>query len=228
MATTLFAGAARTRAAAAVLHASSPALLTQQRRSLHNRIPAPPIPSPTAFVPDAPTFLSLIGRNLATHASKIPTWEALFSLTSAQLRDVGVEPPRARRYLLRWREKFRRGEFGPGGDAGAVEGGRAVVRVVEVPVAPGDRATMATATMEGGMRKVALNGGEVVRGVRVKGAQTVVGRQVVPVKGERGAGVIAVREGLWEVRRGRKIDGGERRQAEVRAKRRGEERKAQR
>ena len=74
------------------------------------------IPSPTPFVPDAQTFLSLIGRNLSQHAARIPSWEALFSLTSKQLRELGVEPARSRRYLLRWREKFRNGDYGVGGD----------------------------------------------------------------------------------------------------------------
>jgi hypothetical protein len=36
---------------------------------------------------------------------------------------------------------------------------------------------------------------------------------------------IKVKEGLWEERRGHKVDGGERRKAEVRFKRRSEERK---
>ncbi|KAL2375662.1 hypothetical protein RJ035_008355, partial [Blastomyces gilchristii] len=46
------------------------------------------------------------------------------------------------------------------------------------------------------------------------------------VKGTNGmAGVIQVQEGMWEDKQGKKIDGGERRQAEVRAKKRSEERK---
>ena len=64
-----------------------------------------------------------------------------------------------------------------------------------------------------------------VEGIRVVGAHTIVGPHVQPLKGGKGAR-ITVKEGLWEVRRGRKIDGGERRQAEVRAKRRSEENKA--
>lgn len=63
-----------------------------------------------------------------------------------------------------------------------------------------------------------------VKGLSVKDSHTIVGPHVVPTKGELG-GQLIVREGLWEVRRGRKIDGGERRAAEVQAKRRGEERK---
>lgn len=204
------------RATTSLLSTTTTPTLT---RALHARIPPAPIPQPTPFVPDAPTFLSLIGRNLSQHASKIPTWESLFRLTSPQLRDLGVEPARARRYLLAWRERFRRGEYGPGGDAKVVEDGAVRLRVVEVEGGGAE----GTATRTAGMKRVVVNGDEEIRGVRVKGAQTVVGSHVLPVKG--GAAQIKATEGLWEVRRGRKIDGGERRRAEVRSKRRAAERK---
>ncbi|KAF4629347.1 hypothetical protein G7Y89_g8801 [Cudoniella acicularis] len=205
-----------------------------QARRLHQRVRAAPIPPPTPFVPDAQTFLTLIGRNLSQHASKIPSWNALFSLTSTELRELGIEPPRTRRYLLRWREKFRKGQFGVGGDIKHVENGAAELRVVEVP-APGQR--VATATLSPGMRKIVANVAAglntpseslvPVKGVRIKGAHTIVGPHVQPLKGGKAA-KIEVKEGLWEERRGHKIDGGERRQAEVRAKRRGEEKRAAR
>jgi len=66
-----------------------------------------------------------------------------------------------------------------------------------------------------------------VKGLHVKGAHTIVGPHVQPVKGGKAAQIV-VKEGLWEDRRGHKIDGGERRQAEIRAKKRGEERRAAR
>ncbi|TAQ85856.1 hypothetical protein B7494_g5811 [Chlorociboria aeruginascens] len=207
---------------------------SHQVRSLHQRVKAAPIPQPTPFVPNLQTFLTLIGRNLSQHASKIPSWNALFSMTSAQFRESGIDPPRSRRYLLRWREKFRQGEYGIGGDLRYVENGAAEVRVVEVP-SSGFRA--GTATLSPGMRKVIVNvaaGGSVqnipseelvpVKGLRIKGADTIVGPHVLPLKGGKSA-KIEIKEGLWEDRRGRKVDGGERRQAEVRAKRRGEEKR---
>ncbi|KAH8804631.1 IGR protein motif-domain-containing protein [Xylogone sp. PMI_703] len=210
-----------------------------QTRWLHHRIPQPPVPSPTPFVPDPQTFLTLIGRNLSQHASKIPSWEALFSLSSAQLKELGIEPPRSRRYLLRWRDKFRKGQYGIGGDLQHVEDGVAQLRVVEVPSQQGPGT--ATATASAGNRKVVINipvaGGSAaaapgeaivpVKGVQVKGAHTIVGPHVQPVKGGRGAQLV-IKEGLWEDVRGRKIDGGERRRAEVRSKRRAEERRAAR
>ena len=210
---------------------------TTQARCLHQHVKASPIPRPTPFVPDAQTFLTLIGRNLSQHASKIPSWNALFSLTSAQLKELGVDPPRSRRYLLRWREKFRNGQYGIGGDLQHVQDGAAEVRVVEVPVSD---YSAATATLSPGKRKIIVNvavGGSAtdrpmeqlvpVKGLHIKGAHTIVGPHVQPVKGGKAA-KIEVKEGLWEERRGHKIDGGERRQAEIRAKRRGEERRAAR
>lgn len=211
-----------------------------QLRSLHRRIVPPPVPSPTSFVPDAQTFLTLIGRKMSQHASKISSWEALFSLSSTQLRDLGVEPPRSRRYLLRWREKFRRGEFGICGDAKSVVDGAVLLSVVEVPK-PG-ASGKATATQSPGMKKIISNippeaaPSDIpseqlrpIKGLKIQGSHTIVGPYVQPVKGTDGkVARIEVREGLWEDQRGFKIDGGERRQAEVRAKRRSAERKGSR
>ncbi|KAL3428316.1 IGR protein domain-containing protein [Phlyctema vagabunda] len=200
-----------------------------QARNLHQRVSAGPIPSPTPFVPDPQTFLTLIGRNLSKHAASIPTWEALFTLSSPELQQLGVEPARSRRYLLRWREKFRKGEYGIGGDLKHVENGVAEVRAVEVPI-PGKSALeqrKVVVNVPAGVSPLQIQRHDLVpvKGLHVKGARTVVGPSVLPAKG----GIVSkikVKEGLWEDRRGVKIDGGERRQAEVRAKRRGEERKA--
>lgn len=286
----------------------TPILPSTPSRHLHARVAPQAVPNPTPFVPDATTFLTLIGRSLSTHAAKIPSWPALFTLTSPQLRDLGVEPARARRYLLAWRDRFRRGEFGPGGDCAFVDAqGRAQLRLVDVRVGSalerrawwgkhgreghdavvdsrgrGDGASEegwaapATVSHAEGFRKIvvnvptdlavspgtaaeanegdagadameALDEGVVetqtlrdltpdeldrtspVLGVGVKGARELVGRHVQPVKGTKGmVATIQVKEGLWEHRRGHKIDGGERRKAEVRAKRGAAERKAAR
>jgi len=68
-----------------------------------------------------------------------------------------------------------------------------------------------------------------VIGLRIKDSHTIYGPHVELVKGSNGSAAhIKVKEGLWEHRRGHKVDGGERRKAEVRAKRRAAERKATR
>ena len=65
-----------------------------------------------------------------------------------------------------------------------------------------------------------------VEGMKVVGARTIVGPYIKAVKGSRGAeAIVRVQEGMWEVRRGVKVDGGERRKAQVRRKRLLEERK---
>ncbi|CCX10165.1 IGR protein motif-domain-containing protein [Pyronema domesticum] len=76
-------------------------------RSLHHSLPIPPPPAKTAEVPDVPTFLTKIGRDCQSHAAKIESWEHLFSATSAQLKTLGIEPARTRRYIIRWRETYR-------------------------------------------------------------------------------------------------------------------------
>ncbi|RYC54240.1 hypothetical protein CHU98_g11969, partial [Xylaria longipes] len=63
-----------------------------------------------------------------------------------------------------------------------------------------------------------------VRGYHVEGAKNIVGPYALPLKDTEGAR-ITVTEGMWEDRRGYKIDGGERRRTEVRYKRRIAERR---
>ena len=213
-------------------------------RHLHKRVQPPPVPAPTPFIPDLKTFLTVIGRGLSQHAAKIPSWEALFTLTSPQFRELGIEPARSRRYLLHWLQRFRNGRFGVGGDCTHVrEDGTAELRIVETPVPnvkPGSEFARATATRSAGMRKVVVNvfgedykmqverpeEAKKVAYVSVKGADVIRGPHVEPLAKVPGGARIKVKEGLWEDRRGHKVDGGERRQAEVRAKRRRAERKA--
>jgi hypothetical protein len=66
-----------------------------------------------------------------------------------------------------------------------------------------------------------------VQGFKVIGMRTIAGPHVEGLKGGNGA-KLQIKEGLWEQRRGHKVDGGERRQAEVRFKRRAEARRAAR
>lgn len=206
-----------------------------------------PVPKPIPFIPDHTAFLSAIGRGLSAHATKIPSWEALFTLTSPQLKELGVEPARSRRYLLDWREKYRNGDYGIGGDCLHVVDGVAELKVVEANVPPNPqlgntispRSAIATATHDPGTRKFVVNvpvGAEApvqpveqlpkVQGVFIKGTKTIKGSYVESVKGSEGLRArIRLQEGIWEVRRGHKVDGGERRKAEVRAKRRAAENK---
>ncbi|KAI9892907.1 MAG: hypothetical protein M1814_001066 [Vezdaea aestivalis] len=220
----------------------------QCKRTLHSRVTAPPIPSPTPFVPDVQTFLSLIGRDCSKFASKIPSWDALFNLSSLELRNLGVEPTRNRRYLLRWRDNFRKKKYGLGGELTAVKDGVAEFKIVQVPrelvadprIKTSDKPQLATPMVNPDKKRIIVNvhpGEETKEGKfmldrRVpwlsfrNGGSTIAGPHVQTVKGSDGAvAQLAVKEGLWENKRGHKVDGGERRKAMVRANRRIEERR---
>ncbi|CAK7228757.1 telomere length regulation protein [Sporothrix curviconia] len=238
---------------------SSPSSLFSTSPNPLSALPSPPnpsttsknrVPSPIPLVPDVATFLSVIGRNMKQHTAKFPSWEALFTLTSQQLRELGIDPPRDRRYLLRWVQRFRDGRFGIAGDFQFVHNGVAELRVREtvdpedplvvrkvvlnVPVSPEGGAAGEgedTAPAEGAAGTVPdydLNAPPVrVHGYKVVGAKTIAGPYALPLKQQAGSRV-AVTEGMWEDKRGHKIDGGERRQAEVRFRRRAAERRAAR
>lgn len=65
-----------------------------------------------------------------------------------------------------------------------------------------------------------------VQGVKLANGHMIHGPYVQPLKGSNGSvATLKVHEGLWEHRRGHKVDGGERRKAEVRFKRGVEERR---
>lgn len=220
----------------------------QSIRNLHKNVAFPSVPSPTPFVPDVATFLSLIGRGMSKHASKIPSWEKLFTLTSTELRNLGIEPTRQRRYLLRKREKFRRGIYGPGGDLDHVVDGAAQLRVVEVPTqeneGSGSAYRSASAILSPGMKRTILNLRPEVTDfqlssreeqqpfkkfaqMKIYNGSKIKGPFLQPIKGSNGtAAHIRIQEGMWEDKQGHKVDGGQRRQAEVRAKKRSAERRA--
>ena len=217
-------------------------------RCLHQNSEALRVPPPTPFVPNVETFLSLIGRGMSKHASKLPSWDKLFTLSSAELRELGIEPARQRRYLLRKREKFRNGQYGVGGDLENVVDGVAQLRVVEVPYESTTGSTQITnsaslsssATSTPGMRKVIVNTSpdatdykhdsskplKKFEHMKIHNGSIIKGPFVQLIKGTNGsAALIKVQEGMWEDKQGHKVDGGERRRAEVRAKKRIEERR---
>ena len=204
-------------------------------RCLHHQVLARDIPPPTPFVPDSKTFLTLIGRNLLQHAAKIPSWHSLFTLQSSELRDLGVEPARTRRYLLWWRDRFKNGIHGIGGDLQDVTDGTAKLAIVNVFSGKGKKGLEPPKKLVVNVPMDAEDASSVtnpkpVQGMRVRGAQTIVGPYVQPVKESRGSlATFKVQEGMWEVKRGHKVDGGERRKEQVRRKRAlEEERKASR
>lgn len=126
-----------------------------------------------------------------------------------------------------------------------VKDGLAELRSVEVPVLKAgiaDATSTSTATGLTRVKKMIVNETleyvernldmeklKPVEGMKVVGARTIVGPFVQPVKGTRGSvATIRIQEGMWEVRRGVKVDGGERRKVQVRRKRLLQERKTSR
>lgn len=207
------------------LRPSAQLFRAKQVRCLHTpKLAVPrPIPRPIPIVPDPASFLRIIGRDLSQYADKFPSWEALFSLTSPQLKEMGVEPARTRRYLLDWLRRYREGKLGPGGDFKHVEDNKAILaihhdirkdkkKIVNIP--------------QGGTVPEVLSDGDIVQSYRVRGARRISGPYATPT-GD-GTSQVNIVEGMWEIRRGQKVDGGERRQAEVRFKRGVAERRAAR
>lgn len=127
---------------------------------------------------------------------------------------------------MRWRQRFIEGRYGPGGDFKHVKDGKAELRVLEVDRDPLTRERYVV-NVPAGQSVEETPWEDLVRVAQyqVKGAHTIRGPYALPMKGEGGA-VVAATEGMWEDVRGHKVDGGERRQAEVRFKRRVAERKA--
>ena len=179
------------------------------------------VPRETPFVPNVKTFLTLIGRDLSKHAVNIQSWEALFTLTSIQFEELGIDPPRTRRYLLNWRHRFRNGVYGIGGDLKYVKNGTAELRIIEIqnrryPALPPRRVVV---NVPEGKQPSELHPSELVRvkGFKVLNGNTIAGKYCLPLRHDLGGGSkISVTEGMWEFRRGHKVDGGERRKAMIR------------
>lgn len=147
--------------------------------------------------------------------------------------------------MLRWREKFRKGEFGIGGDLKYVQDGVGELRVVEIPKLPSSASETDEAStshlpnmqklvinVPSGSAELPLKPGQSTQdlkkpaGVKLLRGHAIVGSYIQPVAGTNGSvAKLKVVEGMWEHRRGHKVDGGERRKAEVRFKRGVEERK---
>ncbi|KFA75486.1 hypothetical protein S40288_01181 [Stachybotrys chartarum IBT 40288] len=207
--------------------ASSPA--AGQIRSLSQETKsASKTPKPRPFVPDPRTFLTLIGRGLNKHASKFPSWESLFSLSSLEMKELGIEPPRDRKYLLNWLHRYRAGAVGPGGDFEHVKDGAAILKVATPPASVlSDAKWVVNVPHDEGDSKELPPTLVRPQHYTVRGLRTIAGPYAQPLPNDAGA-VVRVTEGMWEHARGRKIDGGERRRAEVRFKKRSAERRAQR
>jgi len=152
-------------------------------------------------------------------------------MSSEELKEAGIEPARTRRYLLRWRQKFRNGDYGVGGDLKYVSDGTAELRVCEVPSTTPTSFVSATKTpgmtklvlnVPSGSTKYTLEPGQSTTGLqkpkdyKLVNGHVISGPFALPVKGSHGGVVqVKIQEGMWEDRLGQKVFGGERRRAET-------------
>jgi len=203
---------------------TTPAATTHQARWMSKSRAPPTVPAPIPLVPDVPTFLKVLGRGLSQYADKFPSWDSLFTLSSTQMKELGIEPPRTRRYLLTWLDRYRRGAMGPGGDFKHVENGEAFLKVASNE-AQSQKWVVNVPSLE--TNTIGEDNGFKVQNYKVVGIHTIAGPFATPLKAGVGAKV-QVMEGMWEHKQGHKVDGGERRRAEVRYKRRVAQRRAAR
>lgn len=128
-------------------------------------------------------------------------------------------------------QRYREGAVGPGGDFQFVKDGEAILKVATPPASAISDAKWVVnlpKDEEGASTSSAMPSTlPRPKGYTVRGLKSIAGPYATPLPGEAGA-VVKVTEGMWEQRQGRKIDGGERRRAEVRFKRRSQERRAER
>lgn len=183
------------------------------------------VPKTRPFIPDVPTFLTLIGRGMNKYANKFPSWESLFTLSTVEMKELGIEPPRNRKYLLKWLDRYRKGALGPGADFQHVKDGQAFLKIATPDPNIIKQGRWVVNTPEDG----STPNHQLVRpkGYSITGASSIRGPYATPLPGGEGA-VVKVTEGMWEHRRGQKVDGGERRKAEVQFKKKAAERRARR
>lgn len=119
--------------------------------------------------------------------------------------------------------------MGPGGDFEHVKDGAALLKVATPPASVVSDSRWVVNVPQADEQGATVSADNLPRptGYTVRGLKSIAGPYAKVLPGEEGA-VVKVTEGMWEQRRGRKIDGGERRQAEVRFKKRSAERRAER
>lgn len=125
-------------------------------------------------------------------------------------------------------QRYRKGALGPGGDFKYVKDGQALLKVATPPASViSDAKYVVNVPQE---EEGVIGDSEVLprpNGYTVRGLRSIAGPYAIPLPQQAGA-IVKATEGMWEHRQGRKIDGGERRRAEIRFKRRSVERRAER
>ncbi|KAI9335780.1 IGR protein motif-domain-containing protein [Obelidium mucronatum] len=76
---------------------------------LDDKTKAKLVPKPRDGVSTPKEFLSKIGRGCGDVSEKFKSWDHLFQATSEEMADSLAIPVRKRKYILQWREWFKRG-----------------------------------------------------------------------------------------------------------------------
>jgi len=175
----------------------------------------PIVPDPIPLVPDVATLLMIIGRGMDKHSAKIETWEALFTLNTNEFIELGVNPPRDRKYLIKWLHRFRLRQYGPAGDLKYVEHGKARLCVWTDCIR--DKRRVINVPFRADPLKIPESELCFPKDYWVSGSYSIKGP--LALRDKRVAhdeAIVTVRPGMWEHKRGLKIDGGERRRKSVR------------
>jgi hypothetical protein len=174
-----------------------------------------PIPDRLPICPDVPTFLTLIGRKLNTFVDKFGSWESFWSLSPEDLEPL-IPQAHTRRYLIDWMRRYRNGEYGPAWNLKYIDDGRcAVLAVYRYPdrKGPGSRVVV---NVPPGKTGHTITPEE----VHVMGYPYSVKRNKQPCgpharAWKRNKAMIDNWDGIWEIKQGVKVNGGERRRKEV-------------
>ncbi|KAJ3390596.1 hypothetical protein HDU84_007297 [Entophlyctis sp. JEL0112] len=67
------------------------------------------VPPPRDGIETPKQFLAAIGRATADVADKFKSWDHLFTATTEEMADELAIPVRKRKYILQWREWYKRG-----------------------------------------------------------------------------------------------------------------------
>lgn len=67
------------------------------------------VPQPTPLIPDVTAFFNKIGRGTIEQVEHFPTWESLFTTSSFEMKEKGLDI-QTRKYILKQVEHLRQGE----------------------------------------------------------------------------------------------------------------------
>ncbi|KAJ3191133.1 hypothetical protein HK101_008063 [Irineochytrium annulatum] len=83
--------------------------MTRDYMEMDEEKKATSVPPPRGDITDIAAFLKAIGRGCDELAPKFKTWDELFTVSSFTMKSSLGVPHKKRKYILAWREWYRRG-----------------------------------------------------------------------------------------------------------------------